>query len=181
MGFADRLAGSCHTSHMEAVNGQVRAVEYVGSLAGATGLGSDLFRARDHDGRALKRAYLEISLAIWKSLKWRGINKDDSRMLAHVAIAELLNPHCHTCHGGGTVGGGKDKGRDASPERVCPSCGGVGVHRWLDAERAEVAARHRQNTGGGDWARCSRHYAKALSMAQDVDSRTVGAAKKRLG
>jgi hypothetical protein len=181
MGFADVLAMACVTSDLGSKENHIKPVERVAALSGASSAGSDLFRARNYDQNALRRAYLAIAQDVWRTFK--SISRADAHLLAHVAIVEILHTRCHTCHGGGTQGGGKGIGTDQTPERVCPDCGGIGVHRWRDGERAEVAATHAENTPGNhsEWVKLVRYYPRTLAMAQDTDSRTVGAAKKKLG
>ena len=49
MGFPEKLAQSCVTSDLGAKDEQIRSVEHVAALSGASGIGSDLMRAKDYD------------------------------------------------------------------------------------------------------------------------------------
>ena len=166
MGFNERLAECCVTSNLESKEGKIRDVEIVASLSAATHIGSDLMRARDYDAQALRRAILLIARKARQTLK---IGMVPSQNLAVAVVVEIMHWQCRTCHGASEqiIGGVR---------QVCPTCGGTGVHRWTDAQRAKMAG-YRVDT----WHAWAPKYEKILAMARKEDSLTVPSAHAKLG
>ncbi len=67
MGKSEHLATSLSGSDLSWSEGKTKPVEYVAAMSAATRLGSDIFRAADHDANAMRRAVLQLmSLAAKK-------------------------------------------------------------------------------------------------------------------
>ena len=166
MAFAERLSSSCVNSDLGSKEGKIKAVEHVGALSGASAIGSDLLRARDYDIGALRRVILLIARKARQDMR---LGMGPAQQLATAACMELMHWQCRTCHGASemVIGGIR---------QACPKCGGTGVHRWRDKDRAE-ATGYSLDT----WASWNRKYEQVLEMARDYDSHTVGQAVKKLG
>ena len=83
MGFAERLSSACVTSDLKSVEEKIKPVEHVAALSGATSIGSDMFRARDHDISALRRAILLLARKARNELH---IGMEPSQQLATAAM-----------------------------------------------------------------------------------------------
>lgn len=166
MGFDDRLAQACVASNLQAVEEKIRPVEHVAALAGATSIGSDMFRARDYDLGALKRAILLLAKKVRAEMN---LGSGPAQQLAGAAILEVMHWQCRTCNGASAQVVNRVR-------QVCPKCGGSGAHRWTDHERAK-AAGYNEDT----WQKWSAKYEKVIAMARRHDSGTVGLAHKKMG
>ena len=166
MGFAERLSSSCVDSNLSSCEGKIRAIEHVGALSGASSIGSDLMRARDYDAGALRRAILLIARKARNELR---LGMGPAQQLSTVACLELMHWQCRICHGA-------SEQVISGIRQTCPACGGTGVHRWRDKERA-AAAGYSIDT----WPAWNRKYEQVLTMARDYDSHTIGQAIKKMG
>lgn len=166
MSFAKRLAVSVVSSDLESQEGKIHAIEHVASLAGATAIGSDMFRARDYDVNALRRAVLLLARQVRQRLR---LGMGPSYQLANAAIMEVMHWQCRQCAGASEqiIGGVR---------MTCPACGGTGVHRWSDKERARATGYEVET-----WHAWAGKYEVALGMAAGFNSQTVADARARLG
>ena len=166
MGFAEKLATSCVTSDLGSKDEQIRAVEHVAALSGATSIGSDLMRAKDYDVNALRRAIYLLARHARQSMR---LSMGPSMQLATAAILEVMHWQCRQCSGA-------SEQRLDGVRQVCPSCGGTGVHRWTDSERARAAG-----VPLAAWHAWRPKYERVLKWARARDSETVGDAGRKLG
>lgn len=166
MGFAERLSSACVTSDLKSVEEKIKPVEHVVALSGATSIGSDMFRARDHDISALRRAILLLARKARNELH---IGMEPSQQLATAAIMEIMHWQCRTCNGA-------SEQRIDGLRKICPTCGGTGVHWWSDKERAK-ASMYPLDT----WVKWSPKYEKILAMARRADSSTIHASRQKMG
>ena len=166
MGFAERLAQCCVTSDMKAEQEKIRPVEHVAALAGATSIGSDIFRARDYDANALRRAIFLLARKVRQEMR---LAMEPSMNLASAAIAEVVYWQCRSCKGAAVLVIGTGR-------QVCNKCGGTGVHRWNDHDRAKSAG-YNEDT----WPKWAPKYEKVVAMARKHDGATIGLAHKRMG
>lgn len=166
MGFSEHLAESVSSSRLQSHPDKIRDIEFVAALSSASHIGSDMMRAKDYDLSALRRAISRLSVMVSKKTR---ISLSISQLLATTAIFELMHWQCRQCHGASE--------QIISGIRVtCPSCGGTGIHRWGNAERARAAGFQVE-----EWGRWSRKYEQVLQMARNHDINTEFAARKRLG
>ena len=166
MGFAERLSECCSTSDMTMTEEKIRDVEHVAALSGASDLGSDMMRARDYDPKALRRAILILASKVRTDIR---LGMGPSQQLATAAILEVMHWQCRTCNGAAerVIGGIR---------QVCPTCGGTGVHRWLDTDRAKATGYPLDN-----WPMWAKKYEQVIAIARKHDSATIGQAFKRMG
>ena len=166
MGFPEKLAQSCVTSDLGAKDEQIRSVEHVAALSGASSIGSDLMRAKDYDVQALRRAILILARHARQSMR---LSMEPSKWLATAAILEVMHWQCRSCNGA-------SEQRLDGIRMICPACGGVGVHRWTDSERARVAGIPRDA-----WSTWAKKYERVLAYAREHDSWTVPNSAAKLG
>jgi hypothetical protein len=166
MGFSEHLAECVVSSDLQSKDSSIRDVEFVAALSGASSLGADLLRAKDYDAKALKRAILALSARVRKRLK---LSMSPAQLLSTTAIFELMQWQCRDCWGASEqiIGGIRV---------TCPTCGGVGVHRWSDKDRANTSGFHVET-----WHKWAKKYEIVLSMARGHDGNTEHAARVRLG
>ena len=145
---------------------RIRDVEYVAALSGASGLGSDMMRARDYDPKALRRAILILASKVRTDMR---LGMGPSQQLATAAILEVMHWQCRTCNGAAerVIGGVR---------QVCPTCRGTGVHRWIDSDRAKATGYPLSN-----WGMWAKKYEQVIAIARRHDSATIGQAHKRMG
>lgn len=171
MGSPERLATSLSDDDLAWSDNRIKAIDHVASMAGASRLGSDLFRAADHDNFALKRAVLQLMAMARRKLgrKRMSVTSAQAQTLAIAAIMELLAPYCRTCGGAREVMGAEIK-------VICPTCDGIGVHRYSDKDRAKVSG-----ISFADWPKWEQKYELFLSIASQHYVSAPIAALKRLG
>ena len=145
---------------------KIRDVEHVAALSGASGLGSDMMRARDYDPKALRRAILILASKVRTDMR---LGMGPSQQLATAAILEVMHWQCRTCNGAAerVIGGVR---------QVCPTCRGTGVHRWIDSDRAKATGYPLSN-----WGMWAKKYEQVIAIARRHDSATIGQAHKRMG
>ena len=155
MGKSEHLATSLSGSDLSWSEGKTKPVEYVAAMSAATRLGSDIFRAADHDAHAMRRAVLQLmSLAAKKLGRNKlSITSAQAQTLAAAAILELINPYCTTCGGAREIMGEKIK-------VICPTCSGIGVRRYTDSERAKMVGVKPE-----DWHKHERRYRVFIEIA----------------
>lgn len=155
MGKSEHLATSLSGSDLSWTEGKTKPVEYVAAMSAATRLGSDIFRAADHDAHAMRRAVLQLmSLAAKKLGRNKlSITRAQAQTLAAAAILELINPYCTTCGGAREIMGEKIK-------VICPTCSGIGVRRYTDSERAKIVGVKPE-----DWHKHERRYRVFIEIA----------------
>lgn len=164
MGFPERLSQSVVTGTLEQNDLKLMPVDFVGSLSGASALGSDIFRAADGDAFAFRRAILLLAREATRKFR---IGQSVAVRLASVAIQEVIYWQCRKCNGAGQVIAGELK-------VICDKCGGTGIHRWSDAERAKLLKVN-------NWSQWDKRYTDVLAIAANDFSRVVGCANKKLG
>lgn len=166
MGFAEIVSKSCHSSNLKAEDDRIGSIEHVAALSGASSIGSDMMRAKDHDASALRRAVLLLASKVRHQMR---LGMGPSQQLATAAILECMYWQCRLCNGASElVANGVRK--------TCQACGGVGVHHWTNAERANAAGYP-----GANWPMWEKKYEQVLSMARLIDSSTLHQVRKRLG
>ena len=155
MGKSEHLATSLSGSDLSWSEGKTKPVEYVAAMSAATRLGSDIFRAADHDAHAMRRAVLQLmSLAAKKLGRNKlSITSAQAQTLAAAAILELIHPYCTTCGGAREIMGEKIK-------VICPTCSGIGVRRYTDSERAKIVGVKPE-----DWHKHERRYRVFIEIA----------------
>ena len=166
MGFEERLSSSCTATDLGSKDGKIRAIEHVGALSGASSIGSDLLRARDYDVGALQRAILLIARKARQDMR---LGMGPAQQLATAACLELMHWQCRACNGASEM-------VISGIRQICPKCGGTGVHRWSDKDRAAETGYSLDT-----WQSWNRKYEQVLAMARDYDSHTVVQAAKKLG
>jgi DnaJ-class molecular chaperone len=123
-------------------------------------------RAKDYDLKALRRAILLLARHARVSMR---LAVNPSVQLATTAVFEIMHWQCRQCHGA-------SEQRINGIRQVCPSCEGIGVHRWSDYERARTSGYTIET-----WRFWSTKYEQILKYGRFWDSRTNGDAKIRLG
>ena len=155
MGKSEHLATSLSGSDLSWTEGKTKPVEYVAAMSAATRLGSDIFRAADHDAHAMRRAVLQLmSLAAKKLGRNKlSITSAQAQTMAAAAILELIHPYCTTCGGAREIMGEKIK-------VICPTCSGIGVRRYTDSERAQMVGIKPE-----DWHKHELRYRVFIEIA----------------
>lgn len=128
--FKDRYASDVRSSNLAWNEREVKSIDRLTAMGLSDPLGAALFRFKfGSDAAAGKRA---IHLLAHKSAQRLKVELNYARMLSIAAIKEWLLDTCETCNGTGLVAvvGRHDK---------CPKCGGSGVKRHTDTERALAA------------------------------------------
>ncbi len=145
-------------------------IEYVAALAGAAALSSDIFRAKQNDRAALRRATLLLAQKARKAGKQQRLylSPQHAEKLAAAALLEIINPTCRACRGASVVVAEHLK-------ITCRSCDGVGVHQYSDAERA-------QNCGidQDKWHQWVRRFEMVIGIARSFDN-AGSSARAKLG
>lgn len=168
--IAERLALAVGDDDLEWSEIRTQAVDHVAALSGASSLGSDIMRAKDHDAHALRRALHKL---VAMSVKTGRRNKlpmsnAQAKALALVALQELIWPQCRTCNGARVVMVDQLK-------IECDSCESTGIHRYSDRERERLAGLKR-----GDFSKWATRYQLVLGIARTHDC-APAKAKERLG
>ena len=155
MGKPERLATSLTDDDLSWSDTRIKAIDYVASMSAASRLGSDLMRAADHDSFAFKRAVHQLVALSRRKLgrKRMSVSSAQAQTMAVAAILELLAPYCRTCGGAREVMGAEIK-------VTCPTCEGIGVHRYTDADRARTVG-----VPVSDWHKVAGRYELVLSIA----------------
>lgn len=166
MGFAERLATAVVTDDLGHDDLRTVPVDLVASLAAASRLGSDLFRAADNDAAAFRRAILLLTRDTMVRTR---IGRSQAQKLSYLAIRETLHWQCRKCDGAGQVIVGDLK-------VVCPKCEGTGLHRWSDNDRAKI-----MKIELAKWPMWSKKYSIVLCVASDAYSSVPHQANQRLG
>ena len=169
---AERLAVAVGDDDLASKDGQVRSVEHVASLAAASNLGSDIFRAKGLDSFAARRAAVALT---HRAIKMPGsgfmpISRALAQSIAVCALHEILWPQCRTCNGAKEM-----RGADNGVLATCPTCAGSGIFKYDNAERAKlcgVELRH--------WPKIEQRYLDVLALARNHDCAPLKA-KERLG
>lgn len=170
MGKAERLATAVSDDDLGWSELSTKPVEYVAALSAATGLGSDIFRAKDYDRFALRRAMLLLTKKAIDAGKRSKLPLSEAmaQAMAVSALLERLHPQCRTCHGSAVI-------VTAELKVVCPICEGIGVHRYTDKERARLCG-----IKPDDWHKWQSRYRLVIGIVHAHDV-AVWAASERLG
>lgn len=170
MGIAERLACAVQDDDLGWSELQTKPVEYVAALSAASSLGSDIFRARDHDAFALRRAVLLLAKkAMDAGMKAKlPLSRAMAQEMAVSVLMELLHPKCRTCHGSAVAIVGTLKVQ-------CPTCGGTGIHRYSDKERAKLSGIKYD-----EWAKFERRYRLVMTIALRNDT-AIPKSKQKIG
>lgn len=159
MGISEQLANAIGTSDLAWSDAKTKPVEFVAALAGATGLGSDLLRARSYDRAAAHRVVLVLA----KKARRAGdrnklpLSQAMAQTMAAMVLLEIVRPHCRTCTGAGVSVIDELK-------VTCPACGGITVHHYTDKERAR-----RCGVAPSDWHKWSGRYELVMGVAMKHD------------
>lgn len=170
MGVSERLATAVGSSDLAWSEMSTKPVEYVAAMSAATGLGSDVFRAKDYDHAAFKRAVLLLARKAWRQghRQKLPISDTQARVMASIALFEIISTQCRTCRGAGVSVIDQLK-------VICQKCGGVQVHRYADKERAMLC-----NIPPKTWHKYESRYLMVMEIAQKNDY-APAAASGRLG
>lgn len=160
MGIAERLALAPSESDLGWADNATKPVEFVAALAATTNLGSDMHRAKDKDASALRRgALLLAKKAMDKGRRLRlPLSRAQAQLMAVAVLIEHCQPHCRVCHGA------RQSVVD-SLKVICSACGGVGVHRYSDKERAIACG-----IKPADWPKWERRYRMVMAIALEHDT-----------
>lgn len=167
MGLEERLALAVGEDDLGWSDHKSKPVELVAALSAATNLGSDIHRSKGADLQAMRRAVLLLTK---KAIdKGRGSRLPLSRVMAQAmsvtALFERCAPHCRTCNGAAVL-------VVNSLKVVCDTCGGAGIHRYSDKERARLCGIKPM-----DWPQWSARYQMVLKIAVDQDRAPQDAAE----
>ena len=170
MGVSERLACAVVDDDLSWSALNTRPVEYVAALSAATSLGSDIFRARDHDRFALRRAVMLLAKkAIDAGAKAKlPLSSAMAQAMSVTVLMELLHPKCRTCNGSAVV-------VTETLKVECPTCDGTGIHRYSDKERARLTG-----VKPDDWPKLASRYRVVLDLAIRNDC-APWTAKEKLG
>lgn len=159
MGISEQLANAIGTSDLAWSDAKTKPVEFVAALAGATGLGSDILRAKSYDRAAAHRAVLLLA----KKARRAGdraklpLSQVMAQTMAAVVLLEIVRPHCRVCTGAGVSVIDELK-------VTCPACGGITVHHYTDKERARLCG-----VSPSDWHKYSSRYEIVMNIALQHD------------
>lgn len=169
---AERLAIAVGDDDLASKDGQVRSVEHVAALAGASNLGSDIFRAKGLDTFAARRAAVALMHKAIKpkSGQFRPISRALAQAIAVCALHEILWPQCRTCNGAREM-----RGSDNGVLATCPTCEGSGIHNYGDKDRAALCGVEPKH-----WPKIEQRYLDVLALARNHDCAPMKA-KERLG
>lgn len=165
-----RFATAMSTDDLGWRDNATMPVEYVAAMAAATHLGSDLFRARDYDQQALRRAILLLASKAIKegSRKRLPLSRDMASIFSAAVIFERMQFQCRTCKGAAVI-------VEKQLKVICPDCDGIGVHRYHDKERAKLCGvKH------AEWGKWERRYQMIMQITIRHDTAPALAAV-RLG
>ena len=160
MGIDDIIAMALSGTSLAWLDHKQMPIELIAAMSGTSSLASDLLRARLHDRTALRRAILLLANLAYKTGKRKRLHlsHDQAKTFAAAAIMELLNPNCRTCGGATLV-------LENSLKLECPTCGGTGLHRYSDNDRAGHC-----NTDTAKWRRWERRYEMVICLARAADN-----------
>ncbi|MFA7269917.1 MAG: hypothetical protein WC073_11280 [Sterolibacterium sp.] len=150
----ERFAIAMTTSNLAHKDEVIMPVDHVAAMSAATNLGSDLFRARDYDYFALRRAVLLLAskaIRIGKQKKLH-LSRDLANKFAVAVIRERIDRNCRNCTGAGVV-------MVADLKIVCPTCDGTAVHSYHDGERARLCGIKRD-----DWHQWESRYLMVMGI-----------------
>ena len=170
MATAERFLTSVGDDNLAWKDNATMPIEHVAALSSASELGSDLLRARALDKQAHRRAILLLSHKAQMSGKRKRLNlsKAQAQIFATAAIHEATQPQCQACRGAKVMISGKLK-------VVCHQCGGVGLHRYSDKDRAQLCG-----LPGEEWPKWEKAYQLVMSILRSNDN-ADHLAKNRLG
>ena len=124
-------------------------------------VGALMLRVEALDEASLRKAVLLVSRALAHSHR---VNRSHGERIAFAVIREHLHPGCLQCGGKGELH------REAEMVVSCHICGGTGLRRYTDTDRAAlVGAKYN-----------AKAYAAALEMVRDALSRVVRVANSQL-
>ena len=168
MAITERLLLAASSPTLAWRDNATMPVEFVAALSAASDLGSDILRAKGGDQGAWRRAVIAvIGKVIKKSYKARQpLSPAMAQIMAVCALVERIHPHCKTCHGAKVM-------QTALLKITCPTCGGHGIDRYTDRERAKLC-------GVGDWEPWQAQYAIVQQIIQAHDTADSDA-DRRLG
>lgn len=170
MAGAESFAKAVETSDLAWSALATKPVELAAAMSGASGLGSDIFRSKGHDPAALRRAVLVLA---HKSVKAGAksklyLSQLQAQAMAVTALSEIIAPHCRVCNGARVMVLDDLK-------ITCPTCDGIGVHRYSDADRARLC-----NIPADRWHQWQSRYAMVIGIALRHDRAPIKA-NERLG
>jgi len=126
----EKIATDVRSSNLAWNEREQKAIDRITALGMSDALGSALFRFKyAHDRQAGERA---LHLLAHKARCQMGGELSYARKLATACIKEFAFDNCGTCHGTGYTD-------ESSHTSRCNKCGGTGVKRYSDTERALAA------------------------------------------
>lgn len=170
MGIDESLALAVSAATLEWSDHATRPIDYVAALSGASALAADILRAKSNDTSALRRAVLLLAQKAQKVGMKQRLYLSPSQAIAFAAgvMIEVLNPKCRNCSGASTV-------LIDNLKITCPTCDGLGIHRYSNAERAKNAG-----VDSARWSQWQRRYEMVLSLARAAEN-AAAAARIKLG
>jgi len=160
MNIAEILSVSVNEDNLAWKEGATMPVEYVAALSAASEIGSDLLRVRALD----KQAYRRVVLLLANKAEKQGMKKRlflspaMAQILAVCAIHEITQPQCLVCRGAKVMVTEKLK-------VVCHSCGGIGLHRYSDKDRARMCG-----VSAESWPQWERRYHMVMQILVSNDT-----------
>lgn len=128
--FKDQIASDVRSSNLAWNEREQKSIDRITALGLSDRLGAALFRFKyGADAFAGKKA---VHLLAHKITCNFGFVQTYAAKLAEACIKEFVLDNCVTCNGTGLV-------MSAGHSDKCPKCGGSGVKRYTDTERALAA------------------------------------------
>jgi Zn finger protein HypA/HybF involved in hydrogenase expression len=170
MAIAERCATAVGDSDLAWSELKTKPIDVVAALSGASGLGSDIMRAKDYDPAALKRAALVLTNKALTAGKRKKLpmSRAQAHALSVTALFEILHAKCRTCNGASVKIVNQLK-------MICPTCEGHGVHRYSDREREKLSGIKR-----GEFHKWASRYQLVIGIAREHDCAPLKA-KEKLG
>lgn len=170
MNIAEILSVSVNEDNLAWKEGATMPVEYVAALSAASEIGSDLLRVRALDKQAYRRVVLLLAHKAQMSGKRKRLflSPAMAQIFAVCAIHEITQPQCLACHGAKVMITEKLK-------VICHSCGGIGLHRYSDKDRAKMCGLTVEA-----WPQWEPRYKMVMEILVSNDTAALFA-KNRLG
>lgn len=141
-----------------------REIDRVAALGLATksnALGAELIHAEAQNADSARRAIWLVARTL---IRRHRLARSLAERIAQAALIENMNPACTAC-------GGRGYQYVEATVSVCVTCAGTKLHRYSDAQRANLC-------GAGHYPRAA--YESALGMIRDAANRAASGADKRL-
>lgn len=141
-----------------------KPVDRIVAIAHATRrnpMGGLMLRIEALDASSLRKVILLITRSLART---HNINRSHGERIAVAVLMEIMQPGCPYCGGKGEIH------PEAEAVTSCSSCGGTGLHRYSNTDRAGMA--------GGKFN--AKAYEAALNQARDALVKVVRAANNLL-